>query len=353
MSSTNWVTKQLETLTEKKLREELGESIGSCRFGYYTTSRQNLLTSVLPEISRIQTGLTDHGPEHISDVLENAFELLGDDISYLNSMELYCLVMSILFHDVGNFYDREEHRKLISPIFDKARGLDFGNEYTEEKKIILDICKAHCGKHADGSAIDTLKDVISSSKLERKEIRPKIIAPIVRLADELAEGKQRTSYYMLKKGNYPEESEIHHKYALSTSVNIDKKNSRICLTYHIDLKLSKNKADPGIVELTELKTFLNYCYKRIDKLNQERQYAKYFCQPLAHFKETSVQFNFWIYKESDFGGFEKEEVLCDILPIDMTDLIVPGDNNKKFIDYNSNYEPDKLLKNIKSSIAKI
>jgi len=350
MSDYIWQERKIENLTEEKLKKELDAAQAKGRFGHYTTARENLLVHLLSEIKAGQPDLTDHGPLHIKDVLDNAFELLGSDIKKLNSMELYCLIMAIIFHDVGNFFDRDKHRKLISPIYDKARPSVGGNEEAEEKGIILNICEAHCGKHTDGTNINTLQDVIEHGKLERQRIRPNILAPILRLADELAEGEQRTSYYMIKKQSYSEESMVYHKYANSTKVDIDRGEGRICLTYNIKLKLSQNSSDPGIISLEELEKFLPFVYGRAVKLNQERQYAKHYCELLDPFKRTTVSINFSCYEESDFGWYHNRPLSVPLNSVEMSDLVIPGDAAKCFAGNNPDYEPKTLINSIKNVI---
>lgn len=350
MSDYIWQERKIENLTEEKLKDDLDDAQAKARFGHYTTARKNLLVNLFSEIGKLQPDLTDHGSLHIKDVLDNAFELLGDDIGNLKSMELYCLTMSILFHDVGNFFDRDKHRKLISPIYDKARPSDGGNEDAEEKRIILSICEAHCGKHADGTNINTLQDVIDRGRLERQTIRPNILAPILRLADELAEGEQRTSYYMIKRHSYSEENMIYHKYANSTKVDIDRIEGRICLTYNIKLNLSKSSTNPGIISLEELDEFLPFIYGRAFKLNQERQYAKHYCNLLDPFKRTTVTINFTSHEESDFGGYHGRPLSVPLEPVVMSDLIVPGDKAKSFVEYDEAYEPKTLINSVDKAI---
>lgn len=342
MSDYIWEMLEIERLTKEKLKEELGEAKGDERFGYYSVARGRLIKDLLPEIAKREKDLTDHGPLHVRNVLNNAYKLLGNDISSLNSMELYCLIMSIIFHDVGNFFDRKEHRSKISPIYDRARPLSGGNEEIEEKRVILNICEAHCGQDKDGATINTLKNVTDHTSLEEKIIKPNLLAPILRFADELAEGEQRTSYYMIKKHGYSSESEIYHKYAKSTRIEIDRNTGRVCLTYDINLKLSPDYSDPGIVSLEELESFLTFVYKRATKLNQERQYAKHYCNHLDPFKRTTVTINFSCHEESDLGGYHNRLLYLPIEPIEMSDLIVPGEPTKCFVSYNKAYEPATL-----------
>ncbi len=156
-----WETLEFEEIIKAALIRDLLQTHGDTRFGFYTTARKHLLEDILDEIKRIQPNITDHGPKHIRNVLENIKDLLGSSIGEwnnesrklsngdLNGMELYVLGLSALFHDVGNVFSRTEHQKQIGPIYDCAmggNGGNRGNQGDEQKKLILDICKAHCGE---------------------------------------------------------------------------------------------------------------------------------------------------------------------------------------------------------------
>ena len=52
--------------------------------------------------------LTDHGPDHVRMVTQNAKQLIGDlSLRKLNGYEIYLLLLAIHFHDVGNCLGRE------------------------------------------------------------------------------------------------------------------------------------------------------------------------------------------------------------------------------------------------------
>ncbi len=195
--------------------------------------------------------------------------------------------------------------------------------------------------YRDDGSRDTLRFAGDSTKLENKEIRPRLLAPLLRFADELAEGEQRTSHFMISEHNYDRESMLYHQYADCSSVNIDRKNGRICLTYHIHIG---DDATNGAMSLKSLETFLFFIYKRIEKLNQERQYAKHYCSLLDPFKEVSVAFNFW------HGG---QQIMCDLDPIALTDLVIPGDPQKGVVDRNSKYRETDLIGRLSDAIDKM
>jgi hypothetical protein len=83
----------------------------------------------------------------------------------------------------------------------------------------------------------------------------------------------------------------------------------------------------------ELRTLLEYVYKRIIKLNQERQYAKFYSMYLP-FNETSVSLNFQIGPYPD---------VLDLPRLYINDLVVPGDTPKYIHEYDGTYCLDNII----------
>lgn len=261
-----WQTQELETITQKRLIEERGQAEGEEKFALYLTARKKLLEDVLEEIKIAEPKLTDHGPKHIANVLQNAQRLLGDDVKLLSGTELYCLILSILFHDVGNVLGRDGHQLNIGKVYDHVRQPDASHR--QEQLILLQIVAAHCGEGADKTN-DTLK-FLEPSHLDGRSVNLRQIAAILRFADELAEGPQRTSLFLAKMHGYSTDSQTYHRYAAITQIHIDKGAGRIALTYHPPVTTSQNGFLENEADLREL---LQFTYKRIQKLDQERKYT--------------------------------------------------------------------------------
>jgi hypothetical protein len=325
-----WSICKIEDLAKKHIVKDFGHTKGDELFGIYSNARNILLSNVLPYIQGKQPYLTEHGPDHISNVLNNANDLLGDAIKKLSGAELYCLIMSILFHDVGNFFDRRNHQHHITQIYDFVRT---GPSATyNEKYIILKLVGAHCGIAADGSR-DTIHTICETAPFEGKPVDLGLIGSILRFADELAEGVQRTSLFMHEIHSYPLESELFHEYSKITEVNIDRGGNRIALTYNIPIKTESRKllSEDRKNKISEL---IDFTYKRIIKLNQERQYAKYYCKYLSTFLKTTVSFNYWINEiPQDFG----------LNQLILSDLVVPGDLQKEIKDYDPSYDKTEII----------
>ena len=271
---------------------------------------------------------------HVSNVQDNAISLLSDDgiIKNLSGIEMYCLGMFIIFHDTGNVYGRNDHHKKVSRIFDCIRGKNASLRH--EKTLIVRATRAHTGTAQDGS-YDTLQDLAEVEQLEGRPVRLRELAAVLRFADELAEGPQRTSEFMQAENLYEPESQQFHDYANSTHTLIDRGTNRIALSYEIDIDIDQSNE----VRRLHLSSCLEFIYKRIQKLNQERQYARYYSELLAPFKLTEITFNF---------HYDSDIIDTNLLPLKLTDIVVPGDQSKELADIDSTYSIDALITHLLS-----
>lgn len=308
-----WIKTQFEEHIEERLRAELGQAKGESMFAGFVVTRDKLVYNVFDEIAGANRDLTDHSADHVANVLENARSLLSADYSIhkLTAIDLYCLGMAILFHDVGNLFGRDGHHNLIGDIFDWARGTDAS--VRREKTLILRIARAHTGIAADGSN-DTLKEVDEMDQIYGKNVRLREVAAILRFADELAEGPHRTSEYKRLRNLIEEDNRIFNDYASVTNILADRGTERVLATYEIVVDGSPET--PMEAREEKLARLLGFIYERVIKLDQERRYARFYSDALGPFKTTHVMFNF---------HFNGEIHDLDLAPIQLDDKVVPGD----------------------------
>lgn len=319
-------TKSFDEQLREKILEDFEEDKGRELVSAYEQARSKLQQEVYPEIRGSEPDLTDHGITHVLNVQQNAIDLLPDDgKKKLSGIEMYCLGMFILFHDTGIIYGRKNHHKKVAQVFDRIRSTN--KSLRHEKTLVVRATGAHTGKAQDGSC-DTLKEVAEVDHLAGRRVRLRELAAILRFADELAEGPQRTSEFMQAEGLYESESQEFHDYASSTNILIDRQNSRILITYNIDIDV--NRPD-------ELRDFLRCIFLRIQKLNQERQYTRYYSELLEPFKLIEVTFDFHC-------GSDVLET--ELSPLQLTDIVVPGDQAKEISAINPAYSIDKLVNDL-------
>jgi len=329
-----WKELEIEQDLEDALIGEFGNAEGKTLYGKYTAIRDKL-PDVWEEIKRREPNLTDHGPRHIADVMRQAYQIIPKE--HLSARELLALMLSILFHDTGNIHGRADHEKKISDIYDFAIGTSSLNERLQEKRIILAIVGAHGGEARDGSK-DTIQDLDPSEPFLRKTIRMREIASILRFADELAEGPQRTSEYLRRVHAFDIHTEKYHDYSSITEICIDPGNNRIALTYHINVSVS-NKHINGM-ELARIGRLLEFAYYRIQKLDEERQYAKFYSSALGNFRRTTATFHIWL---------DGQLLDLDLDSLELTDLVVPEGGTKSIPEINAAYKVEEVVKKIRSS----
>ena len=155
---------------------------------------------------------------------------------------------------------------------------------------------------------------------------------LIRLADELAEGPQRTSSFLVESGLIAPESMIYHQYALVTvPAGIDRVRGLIALNFEINL----NQFD----DIT-LRSLLNTIYSRALKLNFERRYTRHYSPVLLPFRETSLRINF--LRNSN-------EINADLPPLSLKDFNSNGfhetqnDHLSIFKNLNQAYDIDSLM----------
>ncbi len=329
-----WETSKLESELETRLKA-LG-SKGEILYARYISARGFLLTDILPWIASKEPNLSDHGSTHIKNVLDNAFQLIGNTEA-INPIEHYILCQSILFHDVGNLFGRKKHNLKIAKIYEAQFNKLWINRL--EMGHVIKIGRSHSGISGLDGSNDTLKD-LNDAFFESHSVRLQYLAAVLRFADELAEGPQRTSTFLIENNMIARSSKIYHKYAQCTNVYIDRGGSRIALSYQIPLDDYNFNLKSGANNFTK---FMKCVYARIHKLDGERRYCKHYSSGLEPFKKTSVNFNFW-------SG--SEQVDLEVKPIDLDDLFVPGSDMKN-LEETPNYRIQNIIERIVSMRGQI
>lgn len=311
-----WIETEFERHMFERLVAELGNERAISMRSQFVVARDKVLHEI-KNIQGVEPQLSDHGPEHISNVLENVMSLISSDhaIHGLTARELYILGLVVLFHDVGNLFGRVDHHHRIGEVYDWARGVD--SVTRREKTLILRAASAHTGVTRSGSK-NTLAEVDLSDHFDGKPIALRTIASILRLADELAEGPQRTTEFFRTIIGYEPTSQKFHQYAACTHVSVDRASGRLRLTYEFQLNDFELPAKPSRID--DLTGFLEFVLHRVSKLDDERRYTRFYCPLLDAFRQTDVAMNFYSgARPLEFG-----------LNFQLDDLVVPGQVDSTF-----------------------
>lgn len=220
--------------------------------------------------------LNNHGEEHIEQVIQRAENIVYNfKGKSLTEFEVFILLCAIHIHDIGNVLGRKEHERNLNQIFD-GHVKDIITD-TPERRVIKSIAMSHGGKNMDGSK-DTISRLNQTEDLLGEKIRPRLLAAILRLADELADDSTRKSTGALELGIVGEVSLIFQEYSrVLHTVKIEKNENGDC---EISLVFELEIADLSKVYKMghDEKYLLDEIYDRTLKMERERRY----CQKFMH-----------------------------------------------------------------------
>jgi hypothetical protein len=324
-----WNDTAFETHLKTRLLDELGAR-GESLLASYVVARTKLVDNIFKEIPGVEPNLSDHGPDHIANVQNNAIALISSDhtIHELSATDLYLLAFLILFHDVGNLFGRKNHHRRISEIFDWARGTDASIRH--EKTLVSRAAAAHTGVATDGSN-DTLKELAPTEFLYGEPVKLRSLAAILRLADELAEGPQRTSEFRRRMNLYAADSKLYHEYASITHICADRLNNRIAIAYEVVVAAANGTLTRKQRE--ELMVLLKFTFERVQKLEQERRYTRFYSPILLPFNATHISMNFHV---------DGHLLTVDLPTIELNDRVVPGDPHRSLSQIDSRWDAEAL-----------
>jgi hypothetical protein len=239
--------------------------------------------------------LNDHGPKHIETVIERATELVKNLRCELCAKEVYFLLVAIQIHDLGNMFGRYKHEekamKVVGDLFILI-GFD-----TTEKIMIENIAKAHGGRTKKKNSKDRIVELREDS-LDYKigQIRSRLLASILRFADELADDKWRCDKDLLINNLLPKGSEVFHAYAYCLEPPIIRHDiKQIELEFKIrqdfvDKKFGKYNDDTKKSDFVYL---IDEIYARVMKMHFERIYTMRYMRDHVNLDNILVRINFY------------------------------------------------------------
>ena len=225
--------------------------------------------------------LNNHGSEHIKAVQERTKEILVHSSNLnLNSYELFILLCAIEVHDIGNIYGRIGHEGEIGKII---REIDNDLLDSVERTTITRIAMTHGGKINDDK--DTINHLLKERTLFRHNVRERLLAAILRFADELADDNSRAGKIELELGAVSQSSIIFHRYSesLHTVQIVNRSTVKLCYEFTSEIAVQKFKLGTGE------KYLLDEIYDRTLKMERERRYCMRYMRPYISIEDISVE----------------------------------------------------------------
>lgn len=226
---------------------------------------------------------TDHSGEHFDEVIKYAGRLVGidgdEENTFLSPYEVYLLLMGIRLHDVGNIFGRSGHEKMALDVYKSSTAIASRDKF--ETKVITRIAQCHGGVTPSGSK-DTISQLKELDHLGQNiGFRPRMVAALVRFADEVCEHRGRVSQHLIDSGQIPEQNLLFHLYAAAIKASIvNRREKSVAIEYVLHKKHLESpyiyKSDPNE---PEYKYLLDEVLDRLGKLNLERIYCNQFLDP--------------------------------------------------------------------------
>ncbi|ALO35290.1 hypothetical protein CMT41_11585 [Colwellia sp. MT41] len=328
-----------EWLKHKQLETRLFPNAKNDYFDRYWAIKKYLASDIYAWIgagtSAEDKGIyTDHSIDHFNAVVRYAGHLLKLDCHSetpiheqklpISPYETFITLVSILLHDAGNIEGRRGHEKAPLRIFTNM-GLALCPNKLEASPIAT-IARAHGGKVLDHQG-EVTKDTIEHLNLKDDDsyggikFRPKLIAALVRFADEICEDHSRAARYLLNNDSLPKKSEVFHHYANSIkSVEVDLRDRSVKLTFQLDkenvLRTFGKDNGNGFDEVY----LIDEINERLEKMFCELNYCKKYMYDLAHINRIKAVIS--IYDEDENGDY----LLIDEKSFELKDLGYPQVN---------------------------
>lgn len=219
--------------------------------------------------------LTNHGVEHVNDVMLHANMIIGKNIKKLNGYEIYLLLLAIHFHDLGNIKGREEHEEKIEEIMME---MEDALPDAVEQQFIIAIATAH-GGYVNGDK-DTIFHISVDKSCNGIKVRSKLLAAILRFADELSDDYTRAKF---KGMEIPVKNQVFHEYSKSLEPVLIE-GETVAFHYRIPYKLTQDR-----IGKANKKVFLyDEILERLAKVMRELEYCRNYGEGLIKITTLNV-----------------------------------------------------------------
>ncbi|HET6978664.1 MAG TPA: hypothetical protein VFI24_20200 [Pyrinomonadaceae bacterium] len=264
--------------TELNRRAEQGEEDARELWARYGSMKAYLSREYYPWIQANSSFLTDHGEQHIRSVIQSASALIKKHLSprtrdkrTMTSLDLFLILSGILWHDVGNVYERSGHAARVAQMTEKIKEIGFPDLAIH--RLVVEIAAAHSGQ--DG--LTKARPEEDASMLQGTyTVYTRSLAGIVRLADEVSENRFRISTELLT--TIPDDNRIFWQYAHSVTASrpVPERN-RIIITIELQEAVAVEKflsaEFPSRRDSDGKMHLLDYILCRLEKMNNERAYC--------------------------------------------------------------------------------
>lgn len=253
-------------------------------FTSYLAMREKIAQDYLPAVSSAQPYINDHSRGHLERVLFHIESLLQrnfpqprsvvgaiPDGSHITWPDVLILLNSLVWHDVGNIYGRQEHGERVRECLEKVSGLLYDEHL---KDLVVQVAEAHSGEGKIGQSIP---DSCAVGAFLGDDIHPQFLAAILRFADEIDEDYRRAAPHewdqMLQ---VPEASRRYWYFSRanrSVSVKLRPEPRDLAYWVDIDSHIPRSEFDVQLPAGSDRVPALVEYFRRLLKIERERRYC--------------------------------------------------------------------------------
>jgi hypothetical protein len=263
------------------IEEALKTSANSPFFSKYDILRRDLFSREYQHwCSRFAFG-NDHGAAHIERVLEKLDFLLGPaPLTSLNVYELFLTMVAILYHDIGILRGRDQHNVVSGLLLEAEQCGRLLN--SDDKELIVAAVVSHSSSADIGKECGGWNE---EHPVGGYLVRPRTIAALVRLADELDEDKRRADSLVQSELQVPDESRFYWEFCQRISGIVPRFETR-----DIDIAVKLEEQDLGrpVVVAGRPGSFIGHFARKLQKINHERQLVNAFLPERVRYAQLSV-----------------------------------------------------------------
>jgi hypothetical protein len=226
---------------------------------------------------------TNHGRSHINRVLEKLDRLVdGDPLrdGVINAYELFLTMVSVLYHDVGLLRGRKGHQ-----ITSQLLVGDENNEYLVNAND-RDIIKAAVVSHSSNEDIEhRCARFAETEVIGSYSVRPRVVAALVRLADELDEDYRRADPTLEQRLNMADDSRFFWRAAQCIRGILPVRNAR---QIRIDVKFDLEDCGRFFRVDGKPRSFIGLFAEKLTKINSERKLTTKYLPPTIQYDELRI-----------------------------------------------------------------
>jgi hypothetical protein len=251
----------------KRAEREVGKPLCA----KYQVLKDRLFTEEYAHWATAFPGGNDHGPGHIERVLEKFDQLIDGNPAgraSLRPYELFLTMLSILYHDIGMLRGRAGHADTSGLLVGEER-----NDYLIDARD-RDVISAAVVSHSSSKDIaEQTAGFADEQLIGSQTVRPRLIAALVRLADELDEDFRRADPELQRRLNVPEESRFFWEFCQHIN---GIKPDLVTHIINIDARFTAEDVGRNVTVNGRLMPFIVAFGEKLAKINRERITANFF-----------------------------------------------------------------------------